>query len=64
MSQVRQKKADDKVKIAGGTRVMRPEVFASNYMKQQRNFVHYKRHKRAGDDVEDAKLQNEMLAKE
>jgi len=33
MSQVRQKKADEKVKIAGGVKIILPEVFASNRMK-------------------------------
>jgi large subunit ribosomal protein L7e len=30
---------------AGGNNYLVPEVFVSNYMKQQRNFVHYKRFK-------------------
>jgi hypothetical protein len=29
--------------IAGGKKVLLPEVYISNYMKQQRNFVQYKR---------------------
>ena len=31
--------------IAGGKKVLLPEVYVSNYMKQQRNFVKYKRFK-------------------
>lgn len=45
MAQVRQKKADEKLAIAGGTKVTMPEVYVSNYMKQQRNYVKYKRFK-------------------
>mmetsp|Transcript_23346 Transcript_23346/g.31259 ORF Transcript_23346/g.31259 Transcript_23346/m.31259 type:complete len:127 (+) Transcript_23346:30-410(+) len=45
MAQVRQKKLDDKLKIAGGQKVVMPEVYVSNYMKQQRNYVKYKRFK-------------------
>ena len=45
MAQVRQKKADDKLAMAGGTKVLMPEVYVSNYMKQQRNYVQYKRQK-------------------
>ena len=45
MAQVRQRKADDKLKIAGGMKVLVPEVYVSNYMKQQRNYVQYKRAK-------------------
>ena len=45
MAQVRQRKADDKIAIAGGKKVMMPEVYVSNYMKQQRNYVKYKRSK-------------------
>jgi len=45
MAQVRQKKADEKLKIAGGQKVLVPEVYVSNYMKQQRNYVKYKRFK-------------------
>jgi len=65
MSQVRQKKADDKVKLAGGTKVLLPEVFASNYMKQQRNFVHYKRNKRTmSGAAENSDVQTYSLAKD
>mmetsp|Transcript_78614 Transcript_78614/g.108838 ORF Transcript_78614/g.108838 Transcript_78614/m.108838 type:complete len:226 (-) Transcript_78614:262-939(-) len=32
-------------KEAAGKNVLMPDVFVSNYMKQQRNYVHYKRHK-------------------
>lgn len=39
MAQVRQKKADEKLAVAGGQKVNMPEVYVSNYMKQQRNFV-------------------------
>ena len=45
MAQVRQKKADEKLALAGGTKVLMPEVYVSNYMKQQRNYVKYKRFK-------------------
>ena len=34
MAQVRQKKADEKLAIAGGKKVLLPEVYVSNYMKQ------------------------------
>ena len=54
MQQTRQKKADEKLKVAGGVKVLLPEVFCSNFMKQQGNYVHYKRHKQAfGDKVGD-----------
>lgn len=43
MDQGRQKKAAEKE--AAGANVLMPEVFVSNHMKQQRNFVHYKRNK-------------------
>ena len=33
------------MKIAGGQKVLMPEVYVSNYMKQQRNYVKYKRFK-------------------
>ena len=33
------------MKKAGGVKVLMPEVFASNNMKQHRNYVHYKRRK-------------------
>ena len=46
MAQVRQKKADDKLAVAGGKQVLLPEVYVSNYMKQQRNYVQYKRQKK------------------
>ena len=49
MAQVRQKKADEKLAIAGGTKVTMPEVYVSNYMKQQRNYVQYKRFKTSHD---------------
>ena len=45
MAQVRQKKLNEKLAIAGGTKVLTPEVYVSNYMKQQRNYVKYKRFK-------------------
>jgi large subunit ribosomal protein L7e len=64
MAQVRQKKVDEKIKIAGGTKVLLPEVFASNNMKQQRNFVHYKRHKKAFGDKPVENVQSYTLAKE
>ena len=43
MNQVRDKKIAEK-EITGKNIIM-PEVFVSNHMKQQRNFVHYKRNK-------------------
>ena len=43
MEQARQKKIAER-KAAGAGTIM-PEVFVSNHMKQQRNFVHYKRQK-------------------
>lgn len=47
MQQGRQKKLLDKEKQAGGKTILMPDVFVSNYMKQQRNFVHYKRFKKS-----------------
>lgn len=43
MAQARQKKQD--IRLAQGAGTILPEVFVSNRMKQQRNFVHYKRQK-------------------
>jgi len=43
MNQARSKKSDEKE--ASGKNILMPEVFVSNHMKQQRNFVHYKRNK-------------------
>ena len=43
LDQGRQKKAAEK--DAAGGNVLMPEVFVSNHMKQQRNYVHYKRNK-------------------
>lgn len=43
MQQGRQKKQAEK-DAAGGS-VLMPQVYASNHMKQQRNYVHYKRNK-------------------
>lgn len=45
MAQGRQKKLQEKQNQAGGKAILMPDVFVSNYMKQQRNFVHYKRFK-------------------
>lgn len=45
MAAVRKKKQDEKLAIAGGRKVLMPEVYVSNYLKQQRNFVKYKRQK-------------------
>ena len=39
----RKKKEDEKV--ITGKNILMPEVFVSNHMKQQRNYVHYKRNK-------------------
>jgi hypothetical protein len=47
MAQGRQNRKDDSLKKAGGVKVLMPEVFASNNMKQHRNYVHYKRRKTA-----------------
>lgn len=41
------RKREEQLKRAGGAKILMPEVFASCQMKQQRNFVHYKRHKLA-----------------
>ena len=41
MMRGKQKKRDDKDK--GNTKILMPEVFISNYQKQQRNYVKYKR---------------------
>ena len=43
LDQGRQKKIAEKEKAGGN--VLMPEVFVSNNMKQQRNYVHYKRNK-------------------
>jgi hypothetical protein len=43
MNQVRAKK--EEMKQQTGKNILMPEVFASNRMKQQRNYVHYKRNK-------------------
>ena len=49
LASVRQKKLDDKLKMAGGQKILMPEVFVSNYMKQQRNYVKYRRNKSQSD---------------
>ena len=41
MDRGRKKKMEDKEKT--GKKILMPEVFISNYMKQQRNFVKYRR---------------------
>ena len=41
MDRGRKKKMEDKEKT--GKKILMPEVFISNYMKTQRNFVKYKR---------------------
>ena len=43
LDQGRQKKLDERK--AAGAGIIMPEVFVSNHMKQQRNYVHYKRNK-------------------
>jgi len=43
LNQLRQKKIDEKEQA--GKNILMPEVFVSNNMKQQRNYVHYKRNK-------------------
>jgi ribosomal protein L30/L7E len=43
LSQAQQKK--EQLKEQTGKKILMPEVFASNRMKQHRNFVHYKRNK-------------------
>ena len=45
LQQGRQKKQSEALKRSGGVSVLMPEVFASCNMKQQRNYVHYKRNK-------------------
>ena len=45
LANVRKKKLDDKKKL--GADIQMPEVFVSNYMKQQRNFVKYRRQRNA-----------------
>lgn len=65
MAQGRQNKKDEAVKRAGGAKILMPEVFTSCQMKQQRNFVHYKRHKQAGArTVEGGDVQVATLAKD
>jgi len=44
LNQARQKKMEENEKA--GKNILMPEVFVSNHMKQQRNFVHYKRNKK------------------
>lgn len=41
MERGRKKKMEDKEKT--GKKILMPEIFISNYMKQQRNFLKYKR---------------------
>jgi hypothetical protein len=41
MDRGRKRKMEEKEKT--GKKILMPEVFVSNNMKQQRNFVHYKR---------------------
>ena len=41
MDRGRKRKMEEKEKT--GKKILMPEVFISNYMKQQRNFDHYKR---------------------
>ena len=43
MDRGRKRKMEEKEKT--GKKILMPEVFISNYMKQQRNFVKYKREK-------------------
>lgn len=43
MDRGRKRKMEEKEKT--GKKILMPEVFVSNYMKQQRNFVKYKREK-------------------
>ena len=55
------------MKRAGGVKVLMPEVFASNNMKQQRNFVHYKRRKTAFNgpkNIEKIDIQSFTLPKD
>lgn len=60
MAQGRQKKLLEKQNRAGGSTVLMPDVFVSNYMKQQRNFVHYKRFKKSHSPIN---MTPEVLAK-
>jgi len=39
------RQAKEKEKDNAGGNILMPEVFVSNHMKQQRNYVHYKRNK-------------------
>jgi hypothetical protein len=41
MDRGRKRKIEEKEKT--GKKILMPEVFVSNYMKQQRNYVNYKR---------------------
>ena len=41
MDRGRKRKMEEKEKT--GKKILMPEVFVSNYMKQQRNYVNYKR---------------------
>jgi hypothetical protein len=43
MDRGRKRKMEEKEKAGG--KILMPEVFVSNYMKQQRNFVKYRREK-------------------
>ena len=56
MAQGRQKKLDEKLAKAGGVKVLMPEVFVSNYNKQQRNFVKYKRFKASQEGRQNTKV--------
>jgi len=51
LANLRNEKLKDKKKL--GHDILMPEVFVSNYMKQQRNFVKYRRQKNETKDVED-----------
>lgn len=52
-------------KDAAGKNVLMPDVFVSNYMKQQRNYVHYKRNKSTQQRMEHVEdVQKAVLPKE
>ena len=51
LANARAKKDSDKKAQSGGE-ISMPEVFVSNYMKQQRNFVKYRRQKKFTEEAE------------
>jgi large subunit ribosomal protein L7e len=63
MDQGRQKKKDEQEKRAGGKKILLPEVYTSCQMKQQRNYVQYKRNKNQSLKCK-SDLQSLVLAKD